>query len=350
MRRVGEEAGSLFAQYCARHTVAPVEARQETERCTIILTPRDLFSVTETCLQHLFANTPEPFDLIVILGGAPPTIQKRVEALYGHRARLIFIPGFLTTPELRSIGLREARTRLAVCLDTNVFVRPGWLTPLIECQRETSAAMVVPLVLEEGDRIHTAGNDLFITSENGQAYGSMELRFHGHQLCETNNLTRRDVDFGEVHCQLFVVETALRVGVYDEVLREGTDIDSGLTIARAGCTMLVEPRSVVFLHYPAQITDVVDVALHRWKWDIPAVMGSYQRIREKWNIDVGGPRGDFKGYLVGMNSRLGPFTQLHPSPASVFLDRLLRRFRGLLRLSGARWRFSAWRTGYYGRR
>jgi len=323
-----------------------VEARQEIERCTIILTPRDLFSVTETCLEQLFANTPEPFDLIVILGGAPPAIQKRVEALYGHRARLIFPPDFLTTPELRTIGLREARTRLAVCLDTNVFVRPGWLAPLIECQRETGAAMVVPLVLEEGERIHTAGNDLFITtSENGQAYGSMELRFHGHRLGETNNLKRREVDFGEVHCQLFVVETALRVGVYDEVLREGTDIDSGLTLARAGCGMWVEPRSVVFLHYPAQITDIADVALHRWKWDIPAVMASYQRMREKWNLEASGLSGDFKSYLVGVNSRLGPFTQLYPAPASISLDRWLSRLRDLLRI--VRWRLNAWRTGYY---
>lgn len=324
-----------------------MDASHEIERCTIILTPRDLFSVTETCLDHLFANTPEPFDLIVILGGAPASIQTRLEARYADRARLIFFPDFRTTPELRTIGLREARTRLAVCLDTNVFVRPGWLSPLIRCHRETGAAMVVPLVLEEGDRIHTAGNDLFITHENGQAYGSMELRFHGQQVCETNNLKRRDVDFGEVHCQLFVVETALRIGVYDEVLREGTEIDAGLTLARAGCTMMVEPRSVVFLYYPEMITDIVDVALHRWKWDIPAVMDSYRRLHEKWNIDVGGPRRHFKRYLVDVNSRLGTFTQLHPASASILIDRLLRRLRFPFRLSGAWWRFNAWRTGYY---
>ena len=326
-----------------------MDAPQAIERCTVVVTPRDLFSVTETCLHHLFANTPEPFDLIVALGGAPEAIRRRLQARYAGKARLIFVPGFRTTPELRTLALREARTRLAVCLDTNVFVRPGWLFPLIQCQRETGAAMVVPLVLEEGERIHTAGNDLFITHENGQAYGSMELRFHGHYVCETNNLKRRDVDFGEVHCQLFVVEAALRVGVYDEVLREGVEIDSGLTLARAGCTMMFEPRSVVFLYYPELITDVVDVALHRWKWDIPAVMASYERIREKWNIDVGGPRQSFKRYLVGVNSRVGPFTQLHPAAGSIVLDRLLRRFRSAFRASVTRWWFNAWRMGYYRR-
>lgn len=324
-----------------------VGSEGQTERCTVIVTPRDLFSVTEQCLDHLEANTPEPFDLIIALGGAPEALRRRIESRYPSRARLIFPPGFLTTPELRTIKLREVKTRLAVCLDTNVFVRPGWLAPLIQCQTETGAAMVVPLVLEAGERIHTAGNDLFITHENGQAFGSMELRFHDQQMCETTNLKRRDVDFGEVHCQLFEVATALRVGVYAEPLREGTDIESGLVLARAGCSMMFEPRSAVFLYYPDLITDLTDVALHRWKWDTPAVLASFQRIRDKWNIDVNGPRGHFKRYLVAVNARVGPFTQFRPAPASIFLDRLLHRLPSPIRV--VRWYFHAWRSGYYRR-
>jgi hypothetical protein len=227
-------------------------------------------------------------------------------------------------------------------------VRPNWLTPLIRCQQETGASMVVPLVLEKGDTIHTGGNDLFITHENGQAFGSMELRFHGHKVCETTNLTRREVDFGEVHCQLFVVEDALELGVYDELLREGSDIDSGLTLAKAGRKMLIEPASTVYLYYPEAIKAVADAQLHMWKWDIPAVMASYDHILEKWNIDVGGPRGDFKHYLVAVNSRVGLFTQMYPAPITIFADRLVKYFsakaRGLLRLGHI---IRGWRFGYY---
>jgi hypothetical protein len=61
---------------------------------------------------------------------------------------------------------------------------------------------------------------------------------------------RREIDFGEVHCQLLVVEDALGLGIYDERLREGGDIDSGLTLSRAGRRMMFEPASCVYLFYP----------------------------------------------------------------------------------------------------
>lgn len=318
------------------------------ERCTVILTPRDLFSVTEECLGHLFRNTPEPFDLIIALGGAPADLRRRLEAAFTGKARLIFTPGFMNTAQLRNLALKEVGTRLAVALDTNVFVRPGWLAALIRCQQETGASLVVPLILDRDDRIHTAGNDLFITHERGAAYGSMELRFQHQKVCETTNLVRREVDFGEVHCELVVTDDAVRLGIYDERLREGSDIDSGLTLSRAGRTMMFEPTSVVYLHYPPLIRAAEDVPFHRWKWDIPAVMESYRYMQEKWQIDVGGPRADFKRYLVGVNARVGALTQLYPSRGTIFVDRLVRYLgERMPSLAAVRRRFTAWRVGYY---
>lgn len=320
----------------------------ETERCTVILTPRDLFSVTVECLDHLFDNTPEPFDLIVAMGGAPSALRDELERRLAGRARLLFDPAFRNTGELRNRALREATTRLAVCLDTNVFVRAGWLAPLIRCQQETGASQVVPLILDGDDKIHTAGNDLFITHERGKTFGSMELRFQNQKVCETTNLTRREVDFGEVHCQLLVVRDALDLAIYDERLREGGDIDSGLTLSRAGRLMMFEPASHVYLFYPPLLEHAQDVALHRWKWDIPAVMASYRCIEDKWKIDVGGPRGGFRRYLVNVNARVGPLTQLYPSRATIFADRLRRyMLRRLPSPSSLGERVTAWRTGYY---
>ena len=40
------------------------------EKCTIIVDARDRFSTTTKCLDTLLANTPEPHDLIVVMGGA----------------------------------------------------------------------------------------------------------------------------------------------------------------------------------------------------------------------------------------------------------------------------------------
>src|SRR4029450_12829279 len=110
----------------------------------------------------------------------------------------------------------------------------------------------------------------------------------------------------------------------------------------------LEPASHVYLFYPSLLEHAMDVPLHRWKWDIPAVMASYRHIEEKWKIDVAGPRGDFKRYLVGVNARVGPFTQLYPSRPTIFADRLSRALgRRWPSLRRVRNRFTAWRTGYY---
>jgi hypothetical protein len=330
------------------HETSQVNEPFTPERCTIIVSPRDLFSTTEECLENIFKNTPEPFDLIVVMGGAPESIKEMLQSRYGDKSRLIFKPKFLNGAQLRNIGLREAKTRLAVCLDTNVFVRPKWLAPMIRCQVETGASEVVPLCVDQYNRIHSAGNDLFITYSNGEAIAKMELRCVGQQVHEETNLKRSEIDFGEVHCQLLVVDTALKLGVYDERLREGIEMDSGLTLTRAGCNIMAQPDSVVCLYYPLKLKHVTDVPLYRWKWDIPEVMADFDYLERKWNIDLS-TSGGFKRYLVRVNARVGFLTQICPTSVSVFCDRAIayvldsfrRPFRSLA------WTILAWRTGYY---
>jgi hypothetical protein len=318
------------------------------ERCTIIVTPRDLFSTTEECLDSIFKNTPDPFDLIVVMGGAPESVKQMLQSRYGEKARLIFKPQFLNGSQLRNIGLRETKTRLAVCLDTNVFVRPNWLVPLIRCQIETGASEVVPMCVDQDNRIHTAGNDLFITHWNGEAIAKMELRCAGQQVHEKTNLKRSEIDFGEVHCQLLVVDTALKLRIYDERLREGIEMDSGLTLTRAGCKIMVEPNSVVCLCYPIKLKHVIDVPLYRWKWDIPSIVADFDYLETKWNVDLG-TSGGFKRYLVRVNARVGLLTQICPLGVSVFCDRAITYALDLLRrpFRSLAWTVLAWRTGYY---
>ena len=40
------------------------------DRCTIIVNVRDRFSCLAECLERLIGETPEPHDLIVVVGGA----------------------------------------------------------------------------------------------------------------------------------------------------------------------------------------------------------------------------------------------------------------------------------------
>jgi hypothetical protein len=52
---------------------------------------------------------------------------------------------------------------------------------------------------------------------------------------------------------------SLRLGFYDERLREGIEMDSGLTFRKAGCKIMVQPDSVVCLYYPLRVRHAIDV-------------------------------------------------------------------------------------------
>jgi hypothetical protein len=299
--------------------------------CTIVVTPRDRFGTTAACLDSIFENTPEPFELKALFGGAPAHLKERWLDRYAGRVDFTFLPDFKNGAELRNLALSTIRTRLAVFLDTDVYVRPNWLGPLLQCQRETDADLVVPVILDRNDLIHTAGNDFFITYRDGQAYGVMELRYAHHPVYNGGtNLKRQDIAFGEIHCQLVVAATASQLGIYDERLREGHEMDSGLTLSRHGRRMVLEPRSMVYLTYPDQLGDIDDVGIYVWKWDMTVMLDGWDYFKKKWNIDVN-PDGRYERYLRNVvNTRVGYWTRRWPSRFSIAADRMRRQLRSVL--------------------
>jgi hypothetical protein len=50
------------------------------ERCSLIVVGRDRFSTTESCIETLIANTHEPHEIIVVLGGAPVSLRTHLES------------------------------------------------------------------------------------------------------------------------------------------------------------------------------------------------------------------------------------------------------------------------------
>ena len=122
------------------------------DECTIVVVLRDRFSTTTRCLESLVRNTSESYELLVVMGGVPEHLRNNWSARFGNRVRWLFEPTFLNPSEYRNIGLRETRTRLAVLMDNDVYVHPGWLEPLIQCQAETGAALAVSADPVIGDK------------------------------------------------------------------------------------------------------------------------------------------------------------------------------------------------------
>ena len=289
------------------------------EKVTIIIDVRDRFSLTTKCLETLFANTPSGHGYLVVLGGAPEHLRKEWLARFGGRARFIFQPEFLNQAQARNIGLRAAKTRLAVLMDNDNFVRPGWLEPLIRCQKDTGSALVVPVILETPMRIHTAGNDLYVVQRHGKAWGHKILRFAKMHHHEGVNLKRQPTAYAELHCQLVEVEPTLRLRAYDEAITEVGEVDQGMVYAKAGLPMWFEPESVVHYAFGSRMT-ADDIRLFVWRWDMRRVLAGYQHFERKWNMDIT-ESGRFRDWLLRYNGQVGLFARAFPSETGLALDR-----------------------------
>jgi hypothetical protein len=298
------------------------------ECVTVAVSPRDRFSTLETCLKNILKHTRAPFRLIVIAGGTPRKVRAHIESLFKDAAEFHWHDGFLNGAQARNQALTLSRTRLTAFVDSDVYVRPDWLEPLVRCQVETGAAMVTPVILDRQNLIHTAGNDLYIFKENGIDCASMELRYaNQYYSAQGSNLKRRPSDFAEVHCQLVVSDVARSAKIFDENLREFIEMDAGLTLHKAGHTVYFEPGSAVYLYYTFRVQSIEDVAIFRWKWDMEAMRQGFDHFKAKWGLDLNHDH-RFERYFLSVNRRVGLFTRLFGIQAAVDVD---RRLHGLIK-------------------
>lgn len=307
-----------------------------TEPVAIVVVLRDRFSPTFKCLQILEKNTPEAHETIALLPTAPEKLKSELSAAF-PKTRFVFGPQLQNPAELRNAGLRLSAHRLAVLMDNDVFVRPGWLSAMVRCQSETGAAMVMPLILESSTRIHTAGNELLFTYKDGVKYGQKVLRYAKLTHWKDTELKRAPVDYAELHCQLVVRETALRLGVFDEALREVGEVDSGLTWAKAGEKMFFEPTSVVQYDFPERITHYEDVRPYLYKWDMREILKGYEYFKQKWGMDIG-ECGAWKHFNIVFLNNVGFLSRLWPVPLTLLVDNAYHGAKQAIEIPFEGWR------------
>jgi len=292
---------------------------------TVVVNVRDKFSTLDRCLRDLEANTAPEVPILAILGGAPHDLLDRWQQDHGHRVRFDCFDRFLSQAEARNLALRRCTDDLLAMLDSDVYVRAGWLDALLACQRDTAAAAVVPLVLEEERRIHCAGNELYVNYEDQTPYGHKVLSFHGCTYGNGCNLPRRRIDYGELHCQLVVRHIALEQRVYDERIIEVGEVDSGLAWAAGGQECWFEPGAVVEfdLHHPLE---ACDIDMFEWRWDMEAIAEGYRVFEEKWGLDIT-EQGRFREFLIDYNAKLPLLPRLLRTDWSLQASRALERWR-----------------------
>src|SRR5437868_6412869 len=197
----------------------------EEPRTTDVVVPRESYSVSESMLETLLEHTPAPRRIVVVDGGSPARLRRRLELLatagdftFVHRDAV------LTANEARNLAMEHVATRYVCFLDNDTFVDEGWLEGLERCADETGAWLVSAAVLwgrRDSWSIHYAGGTCHIASDSGGRRFEEHNTYMHQPVGVLDTLTRVPTEYVEPHCLLARVDALRRIGRFDEELLAG---------------------------------------------------------------------------------------------------------------------------------
>ena len=259
---------------------------------TVVVVPRERFSVTRRALEAVYASTTNPVPLVYVDGGSPARVRRYLERAARERGfTLIRRDHYLTPNEARNLGRREVRTRYAVFIDNDAVPAPGWLDKLVECAEATGAWIVGPMYLigePERQEIHMASGDARIEDRPTGRRFVERHRFAGKRPQDIQPpLRRMACEQVEFHCMLVRMDALERLGPLDEGLRNIAEhSDLCMLARREGGQVYFEPDAVV-TYITSGGFSLADYAFFFWRWSDSAMESSVARFREKWNLPDG---------------------------------------------------------------
>jgi GT2 family glycosyltransferase len=259
-------------------------------KATIVVVPRDRFSLALRSLENIYENTSPPFELVYVDGGSPAPVARRIAEQARRRGfRLVRTDEYLAPNRARNIGLRHLTTPYVVFVDNDVVVAPGWLDALVRCAEETGASVVGSLYFEgplEDEIIHMAGGTLELRERDGARLLVTAPRYFRERLSAVPEpITRGPTDYVEYHCLLARADVFERFGPIDEKLLSSREhLDLCMTVRAGGGLVYLEPASVVtFLREPLRLSDLPFFML---RWSETWNAASLDHFRAKWGVET----------------------------------------------------------------
>lgn len=251
---------------------------------TIGFLPRERFLLAAESLESLYANTPQPFELLIVDAATPPRyLDEMLAVLEAHdNWRIIHSDRVLLPAESKNLILAEARSDYLCLLENDNLFTAGWLDALLDACETFPADVAAPLIREG------RGSDGHFDRHLGTVVPSKERE----GLWEVVPVTRpRDdavrterVEFVEQHCLLFRRDVFDRIGPYDERLNTRDEVDLSMALRAAGATVVLEPRAVVNYVPPMGPPEPDELPFYRNRWDLERAEASREHISRKWSL------------------------------------------------------------------
>ena len=191
-------------------------------------------------LQALVANTDPCYEVIVVDNASPDGTGPRLrDAVEG--AAVVLNPQNVGFGAGANQGALLAAGRHLFFLNSDAFVQPGWLPPLLAVlDREPDVAVVASRLVDPDGTLQEAGG---LVGANGYA-GQLGM---GADPADPEFRFRRTVDFASGAALLVRRHAFLSVGGFHPAYVQGyfEDVDLCLDLARRGWRTVYEPASVV---------------------------------------------------------------------------------------------------------
>jgi O-antigen biosynthesis protein len=196
--------------------------------------------LVEYCLDAIARNTPSPYEVVVVDNASPDGtadfLRSDVEG-----AKVVFNgenTGFLLASNQ---GTQEAQGRFLCFLNSDAFVEPDWLPPLLKTfEHDPTVGATVPLFLNPDRTVQEAGSVIdylgwALALGGGGDPERFEFRFP------------REVDFGSAACLVTPRRLFAELGGFDPAFVPGyfEDVDYCFQLKARRLRTIYEPRSRV---------------------------------------------------------------------------------------------------------
>jgi len=205
---------------------------------SIVMVTHGAWPLTAQAIEALIAHTERSFELIVVDNDSRDETRARLSTL--RNAHVILNDGNDGFGPATNQGAAVARAEYLVLLNTDAFVRPGWLEPLCEAIEQPGVGAVVPQYLHPDGSLQDAGT-LLAQDGSVRVYGDGEDPTRGCYRF------RRVVDSGAAACMLIRRDLFQAIGGFDPIYAPAyyEDADLCLRIAERELTVMYEPRAAV---------------------------------------------------------------------------------------------------------
>lgn len=264
-----------------------MDAGEASALVSIVVVPRERFSLAPEALDRLLAETAPGYELIYVDAGSPPHVADALrERAARHSFPLIRMERMMSPNQARNLGLQVASRPYVAFVDNDTLVSAGWLEALVRCARETGATVVGPLYLQgpfEDDMVHMAGGTWNVSQRDGQKWAEADYIATWTKRSDAGQLiARHEVGFVEFHCTLVQRALLEKLGGLDEsFLSTPEHVDLALVARTMGGSVYLEPDALVTYIKPDDI-ELFDLSYFMLRWCQDWNMSSLDAFASKW--------------------------------------------------------------------